>query len=288
MSRKLITAQGPFKMLVPVYRGGSDPSRGVSGNPVVKRSTIEVQTILEIGGRGPEVLTSKGIGPQLGRLDFTVDGVSIHGTGTIEVSSYDFAGPTTVYLGEYTLTSDVEFDVESVTYAAEDITNTVPDGIIVIWKTAGAGVGEGTINVPANLPLDAGTVTISWTSGAVAKSQTDDGAGGFAGDGNPAGSSIDYDTGAIVLDTTGDIPDNATTITISYSGILTSLETAINQLPGYSASVASGILTVFGPVGPLGNVVLFEARGASPGNFTFDPSGSLSSAEPSIGPPVIT
>lgn len=61
------------------------------------------------------------------------------------------------------------------------------------------------------------TVTIDWTSGSVAKSMTDDGAGAFTGDGNAAGSTIDYATGAVVLDTTGDTPDTDTAITADYT-----------------------------------------------------------------------
>jgi hypothetical protein len=92
----------------------------------------------------------------------------------------------------------------------EDGTET--DGVIAIWKTSGALPGEGTIvRTP---PLTPSTVTIAWTSGAVGRSQTDNGDGTFSGDGTPAGSSIDYQTGEIVLDTTGLVPDTGTIITI--------------------------------------------------------------------------
>lgn len=63
----------------------------------------------------------------------------------------------------------------------------------------------------------ASTVIVAWTSGGVAKSMEDDGAGGFTGDGDPGSSTIDYATGAVVLDTTGDIPDDATQITADYT-----------------------------------------------------------------------
>lgn len=64
------------------------------------------------------------------------------------------------------------------------------------------------------------TVTLNWTSGAVAKSMTDDGAGAFTGDGNAAGSTIDYVTGAVVMDATGDTPDTDTAITADYTPLL--------------------------------------------------------------------
>ena len=59
-------------------------------------------------------------------------------------------------------------------------------------------------------------VTLNWTSGGVAKQQVDDGAGGFTGDGTPAGSSVDYTSGTWELDTTGDVPDAATPIFATY------------------------------------------------------------------------
>lgn len=64
------------------------------------------------------------------------------------------------------------------------------------------------------------TVTLDWTSGGVTKSMSDDGAGGFTGDGNAAGSSIDYTTGAVVFDATGDTPDVSTTITADFTPLL--------------------------------------------------------------------
>ena len=95
------------------------------------------------------------------------------------------------------------------------------DGVKTIWSNAQNG-GE---RIPFKwLPLrpneDTGTyaykVVFNWTSGGVAKSQVDDGAGGFTGDGNPAGSSVNYTTGEWSLDTTGDTPDAGTPIYATY------------------------------------------------------------------------
>jgi hypothetical protein len=133
-------------------------------------------------------------------------------------------------------------------------------------------------------------VTLKWTSGTVQKTQTDNGSGGFAGDGNPAGSSINYATGALTLDATGDIPDNATTILITYeslspAALAAALSSAVNDLPGYSASVLGAVVTVSGPTGPTGNFTEFKAGGSCPYMFSLNPSGgSLAGAEPSIGP----
>jgi len=213
--------------------------------------------------------------------------------GTVTVGNTDFTAPATLNLGEYTLVSGEHYNVTTgTTHTNEDITNTAPDGIKTLWDTAGPNV----INVPANLPIAPGTVTINWTSGAAGYSQTDDGAGGFTGDGTPGGSSIDYTTGAITLDTAALPPDGGTLITITYtevvavSNIVTNLAAAINALPGFSATAASPDVDITGPVGPDGNDILFEALYAgSIENFTLSPTdGSLENAEPTLGPPAIS
>ena len=96
----------------------------------------------------------------------------------------------------------------------EDGTET--DGLIAIWKTSGAVLGEGTLDLPEN-PITPGSLTISWTSGAATVAMTDDGAGGFAGSGTPGSSTVDYFTRELVINTTGDVPDAGTTIEALYT-----------------------------------------------------------------------
>lgn len=113
MSRKLISAQRPFTMLIANLRQGSDPSRGPSGNPQVIRETYTSQFFPEIPGRGPEVGTpnprTPGIGTHIGHVAYTVDGIPVNSTGDITVALDTFTGPTTVHLGEFVLTSNVDF-----------------------------------------------------------------------------------------------------------------------------------------------------------------------------------
>jgi len=297
---KLIGAQPEFTILVANLRGGSDPSRNVGGNPVKIRTGFRKQHF-PVLGRAPNPRTTEAPGcattkTLVGLLDYTTPPVPVGAGGTVTIISTDFTAPATLVLGEYRLVSGEDFVVAGGTpVVGEDITSTLPDNVIVIWKTAGAGLGEGTILVPTNLPIVPGTVTINWTDG-VAASQTDDGAGGFVGaDGNPAGSSIDYNTGAITLDTTGNAPDNASTITIDYTGttpgdVAVNLAAAIDALPGYSAPVpGAAVITVTGPAGPTGNDQEFEAvYGGSIQNFTLAPiDGTLTGGEPFIGPMAI-
>ena len=102
------------------------------------------------------------------------------------------------------------------------------DGVEVIWSNAtnGAqrlpfrwlpvrGYEEVGSNV-GNVGDTAYKVKFQWTSGGNAKEQVINSAGGFTGDGNPAGTSISLTTGAWSLDTTGAIPDAATPIMATY------------------------------------------------------------------------
>ncbi len=61
------------------------------------------------------------------------------------------------------------------------------------------------------------SVTVEWTSGGLNRSMVDDGAGSFTGDGDAASSTIDYATGAVSIDTTGDTPDVDTAILATFT-----------------------------------------------------------------------
>jgi hypothetical protein len=92
---------------------------------------------------------------------------------------------------------------------------TAPDGIISVWKTSGVGVGEGQISYPT-IPVVPASFSISWTSGAVGYRQDDNGYGGFVGEGDHQNSTIDYDTGELVIDMGPYPPDVASSITIRW------------------------------------------------------------------------
>jgi hypothetical protein len=113
MSRKLIMAQPPFTMLVANLRRGSDPSRGPAGNPDPVRQTYTHQLFPELGGRGPDVGTpdprSPGVSTHIGHVDYTTAPIPVAATGTITVAADTWTGPTTVHIGQYVLTSDVDF-----------------------------------------------------------------------------------------------------------------------------------------------------------------------------------
>ena len=118
-------------------------------------------------------------------------------------------------------------------------TGEVPDGIVVSF---GFTLGDNGLLVS--------TVTVNWTSG-TSKSMVDDGLGAFTGDGNAAGSTVDYATGAVVIDTTGDVPDADTAIEADYTPLLgavvvaagtvvTQLTSGLTYETGAEATIAAG------------------------------------------------
>lgn len=299
MSRKITTAQRPYTLLVANLTQGSDPSRNTGGNPVKTRSAFTYQHFPEVSRPGPEQENTPAVGLRtcVGHVAYTVAPIPVAGSVDITVVSTDFSAPVCLTFGNYDLISGEDYVVDAgIDYVGEDLTSTAPDTVITVWKTAGAGLGEGSLLVPANLPIQPGSVTLHWISGGLPSSQVDDGAGGFTGDGNPALSSIDYATGAITLDTTPLAADLVTTITIDYSGVVTTgdiatnLAAAVNALPGLSSSALFAVVTVRGSAGPEGNNTQVEAvYGGVVENFTLVPNtGTLVGAEPTIGPPIIT
>lgn len=93
------------------------------------------------------------------------------------------------------------------------------DGTKAIWNDS----TNATERVPFKfLPLHALNTTkgyavkFFWTSGGTLKSQIDNGAGGFTGDGTPAGSAVNYTTGSWTLNTTGAVPTTGTPIYATY------------------------------------------------------------------------
>lgn len=296
---RLLTAQPKFMTLVANIEGAGDPSKG--RNPVKIRTGFSSQHICEVPRgsvateRVPDPRTP-GLHTHEGLLTWTTPGVPVGASAAITVADLDFTDKAVLQIGDFTVTSGDDYEVSvGPSYVAEDITNTVPNGVIVLWKTAGAGIGEGTIDVPLHVPIEPGTFTVYWVSGAAVKSQTADAAGVFTGNGTPGGSTINHGTGALTINTTGATPDNASAITASYTSVVTdddvatNLAAAIGGLPGFNAVAALNVVTVTGPFGPDGNEVHCSAtyRG-SVQNYTLVPAdGFMSGAKPYLGPPVL-
>ena len=109
---KLKTAQKPYTMLVANLRQGSDPSKGVSGNPTKVRTGFTVQHCPQIARPGNEPSepgdpSTPGLTTQMGRMT----GSPTAATGTITVANNDFTAKAVLYLGPYTVTSGEDFTV---------------------------------------------------------------------------------------------------------------------------------------------------------------------------------
>lgn len=305
MSKKLIGAQKPFTMLVANLRQGSDPSRGPSGNPQKIRSTYRVQLFPEIPGRGPETLTSgptPGVGTRGGLLTFTVPGVPVPASGTITVSGNSFSGPTTVQLGSYTLTTGYDFQVGASVQATAELTVTLSPSTATVTVGGVALTPSIGARTPGNNDYDSTLLTPELIAAEI-QAAINDAANSFAAisvasavvgavvslEAVPVGSLGN----AVTLTTTnGTITVSGATFTggvDSTESTADNLSMALDALPEFTAVAAGDVVTVEGPVGPGGNSVVFTSGGSNPYNFTFDPpDGTMSGAEPFIGPPEIT
>ena len=110
---RLITAQPKFKILVANIEGAGDPSRGPSGNPVKVRTGFEKQLLPEVGRvgavtRSPDYSTP-GIHTYQGLLTYTTPLTPVGASGTVEVISNVFTADATLYLGEFTITSNDDY-----------------------------------------------------------------------------------------------------------------------------------------------------------------------------------
>lgn len=302
MSRKLISAQRPFKMLVPVLTGASDPSKGVSGNPVKKRETMTLQHFPEIPGRGPRTTNASssstpGISTRVGHVDYTTSPIPVASTGTITVGTGPILGATSILIGQFTLVTGDDVVLGQATGTATVVANpstaTLTVGGTALTDAAGARTPgsddyDGTLGSAALIAADIVAAINDSANSFTSICTALDAGGGVVTLTAVAGGG----SGDLVTLTTSDVADitvSGATFDGGGDGTATNLAAAVNNLPGYTGSALNGVVTVAGPPGPLGNEILFESGGASPGAFAFSPGdGSLGSAEPTIGPPLIT
>jgi hypothetical protein len=307
MSRKLISGQKPFKMLIANLRQGSNPSRGVAGNPIHIRDTYTVQHFPEIPGRGPEVgqeTRTPGTGTRVGHVTYTVDGVPVRSSGTITIAGTTFAGPTTVNIGGFVLTTDVEFVTTGgavasatgvLTVVAFPSTATLTIGGVALTdagaaRTPGLDDYNGALGSAALIAADIVAAINDGANGFTAIVTAVDSGGGIitltAVAAGFAGNSV-----TLLTSDAGDVTVSGANLaggTDAGDAAATSLAAAIDVLPGYSAVAVASVITVDGLVGPLGNEAVFTSDGSSPQNFVFDPvDGTLDGAEPRIGPPIL-
>lgn len=111
---RLLTAQPTFTTLVANIEGAGDPSKG--RNPVKVRTGFTSQHICEVprGSVAPERVPdprTPGLHTHEGLLTWTTPGVPVGATGSILVADNTFTSAAVLYLGDFTVTSGVDFTV---------------------------------------------------------------------------------------------------------------------------------------------------------------------------------
>ena len=131
MSRRAITAQKPFTMLVAHLAGGSDPSKGPSGNPVITRKTFTQQRLVAVSGRVQDSIQdgkNPGCGTQYGVM---LTGDAVRSSVEITIASNTFTGKTWLHLGKYQLYVGEDFliggGVNDTAANLADLINTLPE-----------------------------------------------------------------------------------------------------------------------------------------------------------------
>jgi len=135
----------------------------------------------------------------------------------------------------------------------------------------------------ANKPVVPGSVLVKWTDG-TAKTATDNGKGVLTGAGLVSGT-INYLTGALVLDFTGGAPDNATAITCSYSYALVGPFQVTAGSTGVTGAAGVTVYEGFLPKKHIvpGSVTFSINFSSSPVTFTEDKLGKLTGSNLSSG-----
>ena len=109
---KLISAQNSYTLLIANINGAGDPSKG--SNPVKMRQVYHQQFFPEIGralGEASKVTSpsTPGLATRQGLVRYTTVPIPSSCIGAVTVVSNDFTDKATLYVGSYTVTSDVDF-----------------------------------------------------------------------------------------------------------------------------------------------------------------------------------
>jgi hypothetical protein len=179
---KVVSAQRPFTMLLGTLRQGSDPSLGPAGNPDVTRTTMTVQYMPEVAVKdGPDAVSldndARGLTTYRGNLLEPSGLGPQNATATVQVTSAVFEGPTSLILGQYTLTTDEDYIVDpasvanttaALTTAIDDLPDysAVDDGVDTITITGPVGL-MGNMIVFRAAGVSPGNFTLAPTDGSL-------------------------------------------------------------------------------------------------------------------------
>lgn len=251
------TAQPPFTWLVANFSGGSDPSMH---QPSMKiRSTFTQQFLIDVPTQG-------GVAGQQRIADHKSPGVTSHVallTGSparasvdVTVADADFTAEAYLYIGPYTLTSGVDWEPQSATQATGSLT------VATRPSTATITIG-GVALTPAGGARTSGSNNYDNTLGTTALvaanivAAINDAANGFDGIVSAVldGSSVDLTAVAegaagnsvTLVSSTGTVTVSGATLAGGVDAVdncADELASAINALPGLSASATGPVVTV--------------------------------------------
>jgi len=303
---RLITAQATPDILVANIDGAGDPSLGI--NPVKVRTGFARQNLPEvsrIGGVYTRIFEygrtfdrrSPGVHTLLGKLT----GSYVRASADLTVVDNDFSSAATIYVGDYTFTSGIDFAVATATQATGSFT------VVSTPSTATLNVG-GVNLVPAGGARTSGANNYNNTLGtlnaiaAEIAAALNDVANGFDTIvvAVPVGAQVNLTAVAIgaagnavgTSSNNGTVTAATATLTGGIDAVdntATNIAAAIDGINNYEAFAVGPIVTVTVPPGPNGDNTFFDAEYTGDvQNFTVSPSiWYMTGGEPYVGPPVI-
>jgi len=303
---RLITAQRTPNILVANIDGAGDPSMGI--NPVKVRTGFVRQNCPEvsrIGGVYTRVFeygrTFDRRYPGTHTLLGKVTGSYVRASVDVTVVDNDFSDAATLFVGDYTFTSGVDFTVASATQAtgtlavaATPSTATVTIGGVNLTPAGGA-------RTPGANDYNNTLGTVNAIAAEIAAAINDP-ANGFAAIATALAAGAFVDLTAVPVGAAGNAVTLASsdgTVTVggatlaggidAVDNTATAIAAAIDGINGYAAAAVGPVVTVTAPPGPNGNNVFADAEyTGTVQNYTLSPSTwYMSGGEPYIGPPGI-
>lgn len=300
------TAQKPFTMLVANLAAGGDPSRGKIGNPVKIRTSFTQQILPAVSSAAVDGLWARqlsGKTPGLGVLQGVVDTASAESASVVlTVQDNDFSMPSTLYVGPYGFTSDVDYVVAAATQATATVTVVAaPSAATVTIGGVGLVAAGGARSSGANnYDNTLGTLALIAANITAAINDAANGFDGFVAASNTGGSAVvtltavpvGADGNAVALASSGgSVTVSGASLTGGVDAVdntATNLTAAISTLPNpWGAESTGPVVTIYGPVGLNGNIVPIDVEytGTSQ-NFVLS-SLFMEDGEPTIGPPIL-
>jgi len=301
---RLITAQATPDILVANIDGASDPSQGL--NPVKVRTGFSRQNMPEvsqIGGVYTRTFEygrtfdrrSPGVHTLLGKLT----GSYVRASATVTVADNDFSAPATVYIGDYSFTSGIDYAVAVATQATGSVT--------VTTSPATATITVGGVNLtPAGGARTPGADNYNntlGTTGAIAAeiaAALNDAANGFDTIVAAVAVGAQVNLTAVAVGAAGNavgIASSDGTVTAvggalsggidAVDNTATNIAAAIDGVGGLEAAAVGPTVTVTAPAGPNGNNVYVDAvYTGTVQNFTVAPADwYMVGGQPYVGPP---